>query len=462
MALADDRLQEGGARGLSTPVEREFALAIAKHRSGDLEAARRTYARVLGLEPRHREALNNLGAILRAQGQNRAALAAYERALALKPDDPGLLTNSGNVLRALGRRDEALTALHRAVGKAPKAPAVHHNLGLVLSDLGHYEEALACFDRSLALWPNNLRVKLDRAIALLAQGDYRAGFKALEARFEPDGPERPGAPPVWNGESLKGRTLLIESEQTVGETLQFVRFAGQARTRAERVVVSCPPELCRLLGSANGVDQAVPYGEEPADVSLRVPMLSLPRVLGTTRETLPAKMPYLRASSDAGFALTHPETAKLSVGITWTQTPESHSEGLLGAGLEHFFPLLSRADIAFYSLQTGARSADVTELGAQGLIHDLSPMLETIDDLARVIDQLDLVVTVNTAVAQLAGALARPAWLVLPAIADWRWALERERTPWYPTLRLFRQPALNDWQGAFAAVARKLHALVAG
>lgn len=462
MALADDRLQEHGEAAASTPVEREFAQAIAKHRNGDLEAAQRAYGRVLGLDPHHRDALNNLGVVLRAAGKNRAALAAYERVLALRPDDPGLLTSIGNALRALGRQDEALAILHRAVGLAPKAPAVHHNLGLVLSDLAHYDEALACFDRSLALWPNNTRVKLDRAHTLLAQGDYRAGFRALEARFEPDGPNRDGGPPVWTGESLKDRTLLIEAEQNVGETLQFIRFAGQLRARAGRVVVSCPPALCRLLGAADGVDQAVPYSGEPSRVDYWVPLISLPQVLGTTRETLPAKLPYLLASSDAGFTLTHPETAKLAVGIAWTETPETQGEGFQAAGLEHFFPLLARSDIAIYGLQTGVRAADAKDQGAHSLIHDLSPMLDSIDDLARVIDQLDLVITVNSAVAHLAGALGRPAWLVLPAVSDWRWALERERTPWYPTLRLFRQPSLNDWPGAFEAVARKLHALVAG
>ena len=462
MALADDRAQETGSAGASTQVEREFRQAVGKHRGGDLQGAARGYARVLGLDPHHHEALNNLGTVLRAEGRNRAALTAYRRALAIKQDDAGLLTNTGNVLRALSRQDEALAMLHKAVALAPKAPAIHHSLGLVLSDLAHHEEALACFDRSLELWPNNIRVKLDRATALLAKGDYRAGFRAMEARFEPEGPDRPGAPPVWRGESLKGKTLLIEAEQTVGETIQFARFASQARTRCERVVVSGPAELRRLLGSANGVDQAVAFGEEPRDIDFRIPLLSLPEVLGTTRETLPAKMPYLRASSEAGFGLTHPETASLSVGITWTGAPESEGEGLEEPGLEHFFPLLSRSDIAFYSLQTGARAQDLQDQGGQGLMHDLSPMLDTIDDLARVIEQLDLVITVNTAVAQLAGALGRPAWLVLPGISDWRWALERERTPWYPSLRLFRPPKLNDWPGAFEAVARKLHALVAG
>ena len=462
MALADERFEEQGRPDATTPVERAFSQAIGKHRAGDLEAATRGYGRVLGLDPFHREALNNLGVVLRAASKNKAALTAYQRALALKPDDPGLLANIGNVQRSLGRLDEALASLHKAVSLAPKAPAVHHNLGLVLSDLGHHEEALACFDRSLALWPNNTGVKLDRALALLAKGDYLNGFRALEARFEPHGPEREGAAPVWNGESLKGKSLLIETEQSAGDSLQFIRFAELVRGPAQRVVVSCPPELVRLLASARGVDRAVPFGEEPEDVDLRVPLLSLPRLLGTTSDRLPATVPYLASPPESGFTLTHPDSAKLSVGIAWTETPDGRSNELDAAGLEHFLPLLARADIAFYSLQTGPRADDLATLGAAGLVHDLCKLLDNIDDLARVLEQLDLVITVNVSIAQLAGALGRPVWLILPVGGDWRWALDRERCPWYPTLRLFRQPAVGDWDGAFEAVVRKLHALVAG
>ena len=461
MALAEgDRKSDRGAAEAASSVEAEFATAAAKHRAGDLEGARRGYARVLDLDPFHQDALNNLGVILGSSGKYFAALAAHQRALALKPDDPGLLANIGNILRGLGRHTEALGVLHKAVGLAPKVPAVHHNLGLVLRDLDHFEEALACFDRSLALWPNNRRVKLDRAATLLAKGDYRAGFRALDARFEPEGPQREGAPPIWSGENLAGRSILVEAEQSVGDTLQFIRFVTQIK--AGRLVLACPEELCRLLGTVETVDAALPFGSEPDGMDFSVPLLSLPKILGTTTGSLPRRVPYLRPPIGAGFALTHPKTAKLSVGIAWTEASQEQGDAAVSPGLERFFPLLSRADIAFYSLQTGPRAADLQNLGADGLMHDLSPLVSTIDDLARVIEQLDLVVTVNSALAHLAGALARPVWLILPARVDWRWALEAERSPWYPTLRLFRQEKPGDWQGSFAAVARKLHALVAG
>ena len=186
MSLAEDRIRatEEASGEADSPANREFAQAVELHKSGQLEAAFRSYARVLELDPCHRDGLNNLGVVLRAQDQDLAALAAYERALVITPDDPGLLANVGNVLRALGRFEAALGILHKAVELAPQAPGVHHNLGLLLQDLGHYDEALTCFERSLAIWPNNTRVKIDQAHSLLAKGDYPAGFRLLEARRE--------------------------------------------------------------------------------------------------------------------------------------------------------------------------------------------------------------------------------------------------------------------------------------
>ncbi len=463
MALADPGFEHDGAPeppALSA-AEREFAHAIRLHKQGELDDALRSYARVLDLDPLHRDALNNIGVVLRAKGRHLAALAAYERALTLQPDDPGLLGNIGNALRATGQLERALSVLYKAVSLAPQAPAMHHNLGLVLRDLGHYDEALACFDRSLTLWPNNARVRLDRALTLLAKGDYRAGFEGLEARREVWDERLDQRLPIWTGGEVAGKSILLQAERSTEDTIQFVRFAPQVRARGARVVVACPAELRRLMASAEGVDEAVAFGQEPAGIELRLPMLSLPKALGTTLQSLPSRPGYVSAPEDSGFELKHPETAKLAVGMVWADRPTAAGDAPGGPGLADFMPLLARADIAFYSLQTGARGADLQELGAAGLIHDLSRLLNNIDDLARLIDQLDLIVTVNTTVAQLAGALGRPVWLVLPAVTDWRWVLERESSPWYPTMRLFRQPSAGDWRGAFEVVARKLHALVA-
>ena len=448
--------------GGGSAADQLFAQAIDLHRAGRLEAAAATYGRLLQLQPEHFEALNNLGAVVQARGLHLAAVAAYRRALVLRPEDAGLLNNLGGALRAQGRRDEALAVLHRAVAKAPRAPGIHHNLGLVLRDLGHFRESAACFERSLEIWPNNVRVKLDKALALLSAGDLRGGFEALEARFElPGYAALRDDLPRWTGGGLDGKTLLVRAEQNVRDSLQFARFVPALQNHGGRVVFECRPELVPLFSGLRGVaavralDAAAPEGPV---ADLQVPLLSLPRILRTTLDTIPGRFPYVTAPPGAGFDLHHPDGARLSVGITWAQ-PWSERPGI---GLAPFFELLQQPNIAVYSLQCGPAADETQRLGAAGLLHEMGHLLRGYDDLARVLQQLDLVITADQTTAMLAGALARPVWLVLPSGADWRWALEHDTTPWFPTMRLFRQTAPGDWQDCFAEVGRKLRALVGG
>lgn len=453
-------------RGPGTAAEQLFAQAIELHRSGRLEAASATYGRLLQLEPDHFEALNNLGAVAQARGLHLAAVAAYRRALVLRPEDAGLLNNLGGALRAQGRRDEALGILHRAVAKAPRAPGIHHNLGLVLRDLGHFAESVACFDRSLEIWPNNVRVKLDRALSLLSAGDLRAGFEALEARFElPGYAALRDDLPRWTGGRLDGKTLLVRAEQNTRDSLQFARFLPALQSHGGRVIFECQPELVPLFANLQGLaevrplaDPGAPSAKDGVQADFQVPLLSLPRILRTTLEAIPGRFPYVQPPRGAGFDLHHPDGSRLSVGITWAQPWASQP----GIGLAPFFELLQQPQIAVYSLQCGPAAEETQRLGAAGLLHELGHLMRGYDDLARVLQQLDLIVTTDQTTAMLAGALARPVWLVLPSSADWRWALETETTPWFPTMRLFRQTAPGDWQGCFAEVGRKLRALVGG
>ena len=436
-----------------------FADAVELHRAGRLESAASLYGRLLQREPDHFEALNNLGAVAQARGLPLAAVAAYRRALVLRPDDAGLLNNLGGALRALGRRDEALAVLHQAVAKAPRAPGIHHNLGLVLRDLGHFPDSLACFDRSLEIWPNNVRVRLDKALALLSAGDLRAGFEALESRFDLPGYSPPrDAPPRWTGGPLEGRTLLVRAEQSARDTLQFARFLPVLRGHGGRVVFECQRELVPLFSAMEGLAGVRPMDETPAAADLQVSLLSLPHILRSSLDSIPGRFPYLAPPAGAGFDLHHPDGARLSLGIAWgLPWSDKHT-----AGLAPFFELLQLPHIAVYSLQTGATAKEIGRRGAVGLLHELGHLLRGYDDLSRVMQQLDLVVTSDQTTAMLAGALSRPVWLILPANADWRWTLEQDTTPWFPTMRLFRQPDSGDWQACFSEVGRKLRALVGG
>jgi len=440
---------------------REFARGIAFHRQGKLDEAARTYARVLELDPGHAEALNNLGVVLRAQGKPEASVTAYERSLALRPDDPGLLGNLGTALRSEGKLERALSVLYRAVALAPKAPSVHHNLGLVLRDLGHYDEALGCFERSLSIWPNNVSVRIDRALTLLAKGHYPAGFAALEARFEADRFQTllPGVP-IWNGGEIEGESLLIRAEQNVGDVIQFCRFATAAKRAGGRTVFECHPGLVPLLRTLEGVDEVVAFGEREGEVDMQVPLLSLPRILQITPRSLPGRKSYLSAPEGNGMVIKHPSGSKLSVGIVWARQPEDGTRQVSsGPGLLPFFQLMRRPEVAIYALQRGAPANDVKKLGASGLLHDMSNFVTDFEDMARVAVQLDLIITADTTMAHLAGAMGRPVWLLLPHVADWRWALDRSTTPWYANMRLFRQNKPGDWDSVFDEVARELESL---
>lgn len=457
--------RQGAARQTQPPAAsvaaREFARGIALHREGKLDEASRSYARALELDPGHVDALNNMGVVLRAQGRIDAALTAYQRGLALRPDDPGILANLGATLRAMGQHRKAVEVLHRAIALAPKAPGVHNNLGLVLRDLGHYEEALACFERSLEIWPNNLAVKVDRAVTLLAKGDYPEGFRALEARFEGDSGETlVSGLPIWNGAHLRGRTLLVRAEQGPAEVLQFCRFVPLLQAAGGRLVLECQPALLPLLQSLEGVDEVAAFDQRQAAVDVQLPLLSVPRVVRVRPQDLPAKTAYLKAPERAGFALMHPAKSRLSLGLIWgpqpedARRPEASSEG--APGLKPFFRLMRRPDVAVYALQRGPSAQEARQLGASGLLHDLSSFLTGLEDLARLMEQVDLIITADATAAHLAGAMGRPVWLMLPRDSDWRWALERDTTPWYPSMRLFRQTRIGDWTTVFETVAEAL------
>lgn len=461
--------QQGAARQTQPPAvsvaAREFARGIDLHREGKLEEAARSYARALELDPGHVDALNNIGVVLRAQGRIDAALAAYQRGLALRPDDPGLLANLGSTLRAKGQHRKAVEVLHRAIALAPKAPGVHNNLGLVLRDMGHHEEALACFERSLEIWPNNLAVKLDRALTLLAKGDYPEGFRALEARFEGDsGDTLVSGLPIWNGAHLRGRTLLVRAEQGIAEALQFCRFVPLLRAAGGRLVLECQPALVPMLRSLQGVEEIAAFDERQAAVDVQLPLLSVPRVLRVRPQDLPGRMPYLAAPERAGFALMHPAKSRLSLGLVWGPQPEDgpRPAGPQGApGLAPFFRLMRRPDVAVYALQRGSAAEEVRRLGAVGLLHDLSSFLTGIEDMARLIEQLDLIITADPTTAHLAGAMGRTVWLILPRDSDWRWTLAADSTPWYPSMRLFRQAEFGDWSSVFETVAEALDGFAA-
>jgi len=432
--------------------ERRFARAGELQRRGDLEQAQRAYGEVLALDAEHTGALAGLGQVLRQRGLRTSAAALFRRASRLKPRDPALRGALGLTLRELGEPEAALAEFYRAVELAPDQADTQHNLGLALTDLGHFTEAERCFERSLRLQANPA-AELDLALCRLADGQYREGFKGLEARWQLRRLPRPHANlPLWDGRPLEGRRILVFNEQAYGDGILFARFVKHLRAAgASQVVLECHRPLARLFAVLEGIDRVVVRGDPMPAVDLCVSLLSLPALLGIERSEIEAG-PYLIAPAVGRPALPRPPETRLAIGLCWAGRPTHRMDRHRSAGLKPFLPLLGRPNAAFYSLQKGAAAAEVVQLGVDGLLRDLSTEIEDLADVAHWMAQLDLVITVDTAVAHLAGALDVPCWVVLPFLVDWRWGRVGDETHWYERTHLFRQPRPGDWGAVFAEI----------
>lgn len=428
-----------------------FAKAAEDHKQGRMDAAVATYTEVLRLKPDFSDALNNLGVALRAQGKFEAAVSCYKRSLAIRPENPGAWSNMGNALREVGRLAEAYEAHKKSVELKSDAPEGIYNLGLVLRDLGRIREAMDCFNRAIAMRDNYYDCLWDRALTWLLIGDYKRGFEHYEWRWKLDrSPPRKFDKPVWDGKDLGGKTILLHAEQGYGDMIEWARFIPLVKQRgAGKVIVECQTGLLRLLATVDGVDEMLIKAHKPPHFDVYYPLLSLPKMFGVTMETLPNTVPYLGPPEIHGKKLPAVPGAKLKVGIVWAgkTTPKDRS-----CGLEHFISIMDTPGVAFYSFQKGGRKDDIVKLGAESMITDLDPLIEDFADSAAFMAQLDLVITIDSAPAHLAGAVAAPTWCLLIHNADWRWLLDRDDCPWYPTMRVFRQPKPGDWTSVWDQV----------
>jgi Tfp pilus assembly protein PilF len=420
-----------------------------------LDEAEAAYARAAQLLPQLAAAHANLGVVLRRQGRSLAAVASYRRSLACNPDDPGVWSNLGNALRELGRLEDAETALKQAVALAPGNMSFLYNLGLGLRDCRKHAEALRLLEAVAAARPDDKEVLWDLALSRLGQGDYAGGFAGYEARLGlARNVPRAFAGPRWSGgEDIAGKTVLLHSEQGFGDALQFARFVPLVAAKGCRIVLECLPEMKELFAALPGVVAVVDKHAPPPPYDLWAPMLSLPHLLGITGESLPAQVPYLLPPAHRRLSVQRPPGTTLSVGLVWAgkTTPRDRSWPL-----EQLLPLLEDPRVAFYSLQMGPRAADLRRLGLHRLVRDVSPHITSFADTATLMAQLDLVITIDTSAAHLAGALGRPVWVLLRYVSDWRWQDEPLDSPWYPTMRLFRQPHPDDFSSPVARLTEAL------
>lgn len=440
-----------------------FARALKLHQAGRLGEALALYRAVLARRPDHAAAWSNLGIALRARGAAGPAIACYRRAIELETSSVSL-GNLGNALKDAGRFDEAVAAHGASVAANPTSSRARHNHAIALKAAGRPHDALAELDAARRLDPAAPGPRWDRALILLALGRYTEGWAEYESRWLlKDHPRPRGETPRWNGQDFAGKALLVYPEQGFGDAILTARFISAVRARGGRVIFECKPELRRLFHGLAGVDRLSAPGER-IDVDLAVPAMSLPGLLGVSLDTVPPS-PRPRVPSAAvarARSRLAPYDGRFKVGIVWSGSVTFKGNALRATRLDQFLRLAEVEGVQLFSLQKGPPAAELGESGAGGsLVVDLAGEAGDFADTAAMIENLDLIVMTDSAVAHLAGSLGRPVWNLLNLVPYWLYLREREDTPWYPTMRLFRQERLGDWDGVFARVADALKRAVA-
>jgi tetratricopeptide (TPR) repeat protein len=477
--------------------------ALILRRQKRYEEALRDCEMSIALSPDYQEAHIGAGNVLRDLKRHDAALACYDEALRHGERDAGLVDLRGMTLRELRRYDEALEAHEEALQSDPNLANALQNRGNVLRDLGRFDEALACFDQALQMEPGSAQAwvnqgailaamgdyegalaKYDRAVALdpelavaywnrsllhLEHGNFKDGWADHEWRWETphflNSPDiRPFDAPLWLGrEDIAGKSILLYSEQGFGDVLQCARYAPLLAQRGATVILETHRPLAGLLARLEGVSQVIPRGEPVPVTDWRCPMMSLPLAFGTELSTIPAPIRYLRADPaqvEAWREILGP-ASKPRVGLVWSGNPTHGNDNNRSLAFEQMKALLSDR-FEFFTLQRDVRPADQAALDADGRVRGFGHQLKDFSDTAALCELMDVVVTVDTSVAHLAGALGRPTWILLPAVADWRWLRERRDSPWYPSARLFRQPTAGRWDLALGQVHADLARFASG
>jgi tetratricopeptide (TPR) repeat protein len=440
----------------------ESAMALLQTR--DVAGAEGRFRAVTRLQPGHCGAWNNLGSTLAQQKRFAEALACFERAAALAPGEPRYRNSLGAALQSLGRFAEAEDAFRKALALAPDAvPTLVHLGNLLLESLGRSREAIACLDRALEIDPRHALAHFNRGMALLLEGRLEEGWAEYEWRTKLKwwrGRIFPG--PQWLGEPLGGRRIFLHHEQGLGDFIQCCRFFPVVARLGGEVVVGADPALRPLAQSVPGVARVLRDGEAIPPCEASLPMMSLPRVLGIRLDNIPAPEGYLQADPalEAKWAGRLAHLPGLKVGLCWQGNPGHVQDAYRSLPLARLAPLAALEGVSFVSLQKGPGEEQAEQWPGplMNLSGDLAAREGAFSELAAIMANLDLVITVDTAPAHLAGALGRPVFLLLPSVPEWRWLQDRDDSPWYGSARLFRQAAAGDWPAVVERVRLALEA----
>ena len=426
---------------------------------GRLPEAAACYCRALELKPDYADTYYNLGNVLKNQGKLDEAIACYRRALELRPDYAEAHSSLGGVFRDQGRLDEAIACCHRALELKPDYAEAYNNLGSAVYDQGNLDKAVACYRRARELKPDFADAHLNQSLLSLLVGDLERGWVEYEWRWKTTSVQRRDFSQVaWTGQSLEGKTVLVHAEQGLGDTIQFVRYAPLVKQRGGTVIVECPRPLLFLLASCAGIDRLVERGDELPAFDVQASLLSLPGIFRTTLEDIPATVPYLFA--DLGLVERWRKelggATGFKIGIAWRGNPTHPNDRARSIPLSCFEPLASLPGVQLFSLQKGVGVEQLQEVAGRFPVAELGSRLNDFVETAAAMMNLQLVITCDTAIAHLAGALGVPVWVAIPFVPDWRWLLNRRDSPWYPTMRLFRQAKRGDWQGVFEEIKAEL------
>jgi tetratricopeptide (TPR) repeat protein len=437
--------------GITLTRQEKYEPAIAAHRAA------------LKLRPDFPDVHNDLGIALARQNKFAEAIASYREALRLRPDYVEVYNNLGNALRNDGQFAESIECYQKAIKLRPNYPDAHNNLGIAYAEAGKFDEAVASYSECIRINPTHVDARMNRALTWLRKGDYAQGWAEYEWRWKKRNlTNRPLIQPLWNGFPLQGRRILLITEQGFGDTLQFVRYCPILKAQGATVILECPERLIPLLSKCPGIDHLVPQGKPVPDYDVYAPLMSVPGMVGTGTENAPAEVPYLHPDS----ALVEKWRQELQgiegfkVGINWQGNPQYAGDRHRSIPLKYFEPLSRIPGVRLISIQKNNGHDQLKELGQKFGIFDLGRRLDESTgpflDTAAVMQNLDLFITSDTAVAHLAGAMGVPVWMALSTAADWRWMTVREDNPWYPSMRLFRQAEFMSWDPVFARIANEL------
>lgn len=427
-----------------------YLLGLAAQSGGNIEKSYKYFASAVSIDTEYAPARDSLGLFFKKAKEYDKACQHLEYAVKLQPENPDYIDNLGTIYHEMGRISDAEKCFRKAISLSNDRAVTYSNLGASLLELNRPNEAIEVCNKALEFKAGDADTLMNRATAMLMQGDYREGFKQYECRWNTPAFIAKYIKrdiPRWNGEDLEGKTLLVQGEQGIGDQIQFSRYIPMLLKKNGKVIFECHQSLHRLFSCLN-VSRLV---DMKADVSadVQIPLLSLPYMFGTTAKNIPADIPYLKVEK-RGVLPAPADGTKLKIGIVWAgkMSPRDRS-----CPFPYFMKLAEKFPVTLYSLQKDSRSKDIKE--AENII-DISHQLTDFADTANAIMQMDMVISVDTATFHLAGALGVPVWGLLIYGADWRYMLEDRTSPWYPTAKLFRQQQSGDWKSVFNSVNLEL------